>query len=486
MRIRSIRVPQTNHFYACFLAIATFVLMLALAGCGSGSSTVAPPPNPAGTTSLTVQLSSSANGKFSTFNIPLQGISLVSSSGKTVSLLDTPQIAEFSHLNGGAAPLVSVTIPQGTYSSANVTYSNANFTYLTSDSTGTRINTDAQSVGVQKATVNFASPITISGTAMTLTLDLQESQSVTCNCTGNPPETFSINPVFTLTATAVAAQPTTNRNGNLPGIRARVGSVNLTGNSVGVTATNGISFPTIATGPNLQVTTDGATIYQGIGGLAALAPKMLVDMDASIQSDGSLRATRIEVQDPTALNVMMSQVMFVSPLVPELTAFGTQEQGDDLSINPIGFYNFGFGTAVFQTSGQLAVPAGLPFTASFSGSNMVAGQKIALSFGPLSYFGGSLTAATVITLMPQTINGTVISTSTNGSFTVYQVALPAYDFIPTVNGAKTVTVYTNGTTQLLTSAPVSLGNVVRFSGLLFNDAGTLRMVAAQAADGVTP
>jgi hypothetical protein len=37
---------------------------------------------------------------------------------------------------------------------------------------------------------------------------------------------------------------------------------------------------------------------------------------------------------------------------------------------------------------------------------------------------------------------------------------------------------------MLNSSPLSVGSIVRFNGLLFNDAGTLRMVAGQVSDGV--
>jgi len=245
---------------------------------------------------------------------------------------------------------------------------------------------------------------------------------------------------------------------------------------------NGLAFSSISNGPNLSFAVDGATVYQGVGGLASLSARTFVDIDGVIQFDGTLRATRIEVRDPAALNVWIGPVTFVSPLVPELTAFGTQEQGDDLNLFAADQARLSFATAVFRTSGGFNLPANLPFNASFDSTNIVPGQRIAVSFGSFSFSGP--TAVNTITLLPQTINGTISSISTSGSFTVYTVSLPAYDFIPTLNGATKVTVYTDATAQMLNSSPLSLGSIVRFNGLLFNDAGTLRMVAGQVSDGV--
>ncbi len=49
---------------------------------------------------------------------------------------------------------------------------------------------------------------------------------------------------------------------------------------------------------------------------------------------------------------------------------------------------------------------------------------------------------------------------------------------------NTVVVYADSNTQMLNTAPVAVGSVVRFYGLVFNDNGTLRMDCAEILDGV--
>jgi hypothetical protein len=314
---------------------------------------------------------------------------------------------------------------------------------------------------------------------MGLLLELDEAQSVTCSCTGSFPENFSIAPVLNLLATTISSQPTNFRNGKLTGISGRIKAVNSGSSSLSLTASNSASRPG---NPDLSLTVNAATVYQGTGGIASLSTNMFADVDAALQSDGSLLATRVEVQDPAALNTMIGPVISMSPLVPELTNFGWEEQGDDLSVNPINMNEFNVAGAVFQTSGEFTLPANAPFSPVFSSTNIVNGQNIAVSFGSNVFSAGGVVASTV-TLMPQTIDGTVIGISTNGDFTVYQLALPSYDPIPVTNGAKAVTVYVESNAQMLTSSPVISGSVVRFNGLLFNDSGTLRMLAERVNDG---
>jgi hypothetical protein len=99
-----------------------------------------------------------------------------------------------------------------------------------------------------------------------------------------------------------------------------------------------------------------------------------------------------------------------------------------------------------------------------------------------------------MTLMPQTINGTVTATSAAGNFTDYTVSLAPYDLFPMLasqpeqttveNNPSRVEVYVDSNTQLLNTQPLAVGSTVRFYGLVFNDNGTLRMDCAQVNDGV--
>ena len=93
--------------------------------------------------------------------------------------------------------------------------------------------------------------------------------------------------------------------------------------------------------------------------------------------------------------------------------------------------------------------------------------------------------------MPQTINGTVEAVGTAGAFTTYTVELAPYDLFPQFAvqaESRRADESADGggvrghDTQVVT-AP-SAGSVVRFTGVIFDDNGTLRMDCTQVLAGV--
>jgi hypothetical protein len=168
-------------------------------------------------------------------------------------------------------------------------------------------------------------------------------------------------------------------------------------------------------------------------------------------------------------------------------------QGTDALVD-VETYDFS-GTA-FSISRQLSNVQQLPFAASFNAANMVPGQNVHLSSPAFVTCCGAeyLAPATTITLMPQTIDGTVLASSTSGTFTIYSVQLSAFDLfagLAVQPGQATllaqpaqVQVYVDGSTQTLNSNPAAVGSTLRFYGLVFNDQGVLRMDCARINDGV--
>jgi hypothetical protein len=393
------------------------------------------------------------------------------------------QYAEFIHLNGNSEPLVTVNVPQDVYTSATATFTSSTFTYVTANSTGAlTTHFDSASLGTQSATLNLPSPITISGKAMNLLLNLQVSPSVSLmpGVNGNI-DVYTITPTFNLTSLAISLQPTNDQNGEVNGTQGRVTAVSATGNSFTMQTPDHATL-TIQTGAN--------TAFQGIGAFSTLTAGLFVNLDAAIQSDGSLLATRIAVKDTTARNVFMGPIIDhgMTPFDP--TAFmvdvlGVLQQGDDLTAQPTSIQRYELeSNTTYLTSGQFTNISSLPFPASFGASNLVPGQNIYISSPLISFVAIPLTPATTITLMPQTINGVVASVSTNGNFQVYDVDLAHYDLLTQLNGTTQVTVYVDASTKTLTSSAIAPGSLFRFNGLIFNDSGILRMDCGQVNDGV--
>jgi hypothetical protein len=244
----------------------------------------------------------------------------------------------------------------------------------------------------------------------------------------------------------------------------------------------------------LSINTSNGTVYQGINGFSLLSPGTFVDLDAAIQADGSQLATRIAVEDPDTsnLSVAIGPVLFTSIADPVLNEFNGLQQGSlDMSI----WNSYSFGDAVFQISGRFTNLQDLPFVASFNGANVFAGQKAYITTHATKESPEPIyIPATTVTLIPQTINGTINGVSSDGSFTTYTVTLAPYDLIATLavqsgqatalTNPNTVTVYVDGNTQTLNAKSPTAGGVFRFNGLLFNDNGTLRMDCGQITDGV--
>jgi len=400
-------------------------------------------------------------------------------------------------LNGRAAPFLTAMVPQDIYTSATFTYAYAQFTHVKlTTSGGLETVTDAvagpNSIP-QTASVNLPAPLAIHGSAMAVSLDLQVSPSATFTNQGSgQPDTYAITPMFTLTPVA----PVMQSQIQVKGVDGLVSSINSGSNSLGLMIAYAFNNPSYPDGSTFTVATNASTVYQGIGNFSALAAGMIANLDLTLRSDGSLLATRIEVDDPSATNVLAG---------PLGTAFGAQGVIVDLgrtneefnqSVVPGGIaMNYSFDASTpFKLSGEIAVPSNLPFSATFDSSNVIAGQNVSVASQVIVTSGGTNTHATTITLMPQTINGTITGVSSSGGFTVYSVSLAAYDLFPilavqpgqttALQNPSSVEVYVDSNTQMLNSNAIAPGNGLRFNGLIFNDSGTARMVCGQVNDGV--
>ena len=483
--------PLFNSFCqpsSTFILVIAFIAVL-MNGCGTSGTSG---PHLSGNTEVTVMLTSTGNDQLQSFQIGLSSITLTSQSGKTVNLLTTSTAAEFMHINGGAEPLVTVSIPQDVYTAAASPNLSTEFecaTFVPPNTIDT--NTIGDPFGGPNATISFPSPITITGESMFLSLNLQVSKSVTLSSCYNPngPVQWTFTPTFTLTPLTLSAQPTNPENGEVSGVHGEITSIDTANGGFTISLSVEEGFRT------LSISSNTATVYQGISDFAALSVGTFVDMDGAAQPDGTLLATRIAVEDTGAVNVITGPVELVNGQVPVLNMLLREEEGASFSNQEIlgGGFPFNFSNATFQISGQLANLQNLPFTPSFNASNIIDGQNIYLS-APAIPTGGPPLDARTITLIPQTIDGTVSATNNAGSFAVYTVTLAPYDLFPDLTVAPNqqsylinpnqVEVYVDSNTQMLNSTPVTVGNTLRFYGLIFNDGGTLQMDCAQINDGV--
>ena len=480
---------QTLIFSASFVVISLTLLLTT--SCGSNGTSSAGQKF-SGNTAVTVLLSSTANDQVTRFDVGFQTLTLTSQSGNTVTLLSSQQPSEFMHLNGGIEPLTTVNVPQGIYTSATVTLGGAVYVCI-AQVPGGGLGIANYSVVDQGPTVIWPLPVTITGDSMALLLNLQVSSSaVFPTCWTTPPfQGFSMAPTFNLAPVVLSSSPANSGNGKVSGLRAMVASVGTTGSSLTLTVAGG-SYGT----RTLSASSNSATLFQGISGASALSLGTFLNVDGAIQSDGSLLATRIEVENTSAVNLLTGPVLEIGS--PIFTHYGRTELGPLLTINgQSGYYadtsNFDSSNALFKISGQFTNLQNLPFVPNFDASNMVPGQEVDITPQTIPLYGGVYPPAETITLVPQTINGTVLGSQQSGSFTDYTVSLASYDLIPTLaqlqttllNNPSQVEVYVDTNTQKLNKQALAPGSTYRFDGLVFNDNGTLRMDCAQVADGVS-
>jgi hypothetical protein len=484
--------PNLHPGPICGALLATLIL----AGCGGISSNTG--SGASGTTTVTVLITSTANDQIANYFTTLNSLTLTSQTGTTAYLIVNPINAEFLQVNGTTEPLLTVTVPQGVYTAATVSVGESSFDCMDLDPSYGFMGSEKFDYGYtpqSHVTISLPTPIAIAGDNAKVLLNLQVSQSATynkenCALTTNP---WSITPTFTLTLAR-------NENPMHAGLKGLIGAAAASGGRFTVIAADGNQIcgssgcEFLASDAVWQVATDANTVYQGIGGFSGLVAGVPVDMDATLQPDGSLLAKRIAVYDtdPSNLSVTIGPVTFVWP---GLSAF-YNNPNEQFSPQTKGMWPLSFGNAAFHISGQFSNVSSLPFPASFSAANLVAGQNILGTTHHLNLKppAPSFLPAATITLIPQTIDGTVSAIGSAGGFTTYTVTLAPYDLFPSaavqkyqttvLTNPNTVVVYADSNTQMLNTNPITVGSVVRFYGLVFNDDGTLRMDCAQINDGV--
>ena len=468
--------------------VAIAIFGLSLAGCGSSMS------GPAKTTPVVMLLTSTANDQLTMFNTSLVSVALTDSMGKSTTIFTgaNPPIGtnvEWMHLNGAFEPLPAVSVRQGTYTSATVTISNCTLntvSFMSPNLNFSEFGGGPCGQAMMGTTVNLPSAIMVTGSVMGLSLDLQMQQSFTLVGSG-PTATVTISPVFNLTAVSIAAEPTDETNGKVLGVAGQVMSLNMNGSSFTVQTTDGSM---------LTLTTNTSTTFQGVAAFSSLSTNLLVNFDAAIQSDGSLLATRVEVDDATATQEAIGPYSIPAGPVGGFETLLLQSNGCQTSGAPFCFDLFQFtGNTVFNVSQQFSNVASLPFPATFSSASFLQGQNVSTFSLPLTQNNPN---ATTITLRSQTVNGTVTAISNDAGFTTYTVTLASYDSFPVLQlfvpnlpfphltDPTSIVVYADGSAKFLNSGGmVNVGSLLRFKGLVFFDNGTMRMDASEIFDGVT-
>ncbi|MFP5226796.1 MAG: DUF5666 domain-containing protein [Acidobacteriota bacterium] len=489
--------PSDNIRKHATVSVAAILLALA-AGCGGGSSsssTANTRPIAGQSTMVTLIASSTANDQLVQLFLTLKSLTLTAQDGTTTAaLIPTPQQVEFIHLNNGGEPLLTVSVPQGVYTKATVATNGGGFV-CSAQQQGLNMTAHYTNPAPTSTAVQMPNRIVIDGSTMTLSLELLVSQSATLpsNCYNQGFAGDSLNPTFSLTAlTAPLGRPALPALPKLMALEGQVVSPAAGPGSFGVSAADS-QLTLVPPNQTWLVQTSASTVFQGIGNTAGLTAGMPVDIDGTVQPDGSIAATRVAVLDPdtTNLTVNIGPLMQVVASAPLLNQVNQLAEGSSQFMRTWPQYNFS--NATLALWGGLTNLASLPFPATFTISNFVPGQNVAITTHLTQPGPYPNTPATTVTLMPQTINGTVLSTATAGGFTTYTVQLAAYSMFPQfdtqpgqttlITNPQQVIVYADANTQINGSGVAS--NLGLFTGVMFNDNGALRMDAIRIGPGVS-
>ena len=437
-----------------------------------------------GTSSSTVPvlITDAPSDQLVAFTLTLNSITLTDSANQTASILPTATTIEVCHLNGIQAPLVTASIPQDTYTSATITFSSPQITYINSSGQPVSV---TPTLATTSFTFTFPTPFTVNNTSTSLLVDLLAGRSVAISGT-----TVTVTPVFSIKPVPpAAAAPPPSQNGT--GMQQMATVVSVSGTSVTLQP---------GSGPNFTVSTNSSTILQGpnFTSLSALTVGEIVQVDFIVQSGGTYLATRIQIPPPPPNGQQPNMISGPVTSVGSGSFKMVLMQGAGPAVSPVAASAVSVltvtttGSTTFAIAPQFVTLSGLPFTPSFTSSNLVAGQTVGVVTSAFSASAGTATATTVY-LAPQTVNGTVTAIATSGAYTAYTFSLASGSAFSSLSGATTITVYTGAATAPppastatgATAPPaIAVGSTVRFNGLIFNlGSGSFAMVAGCSPDG---
>lgn len=446
------------------LLLLTFLL---LAGCGGGGSST-PSSNSPQTAATTVQINvgDAPADWVVAFTMTISSMALTNSSGSNVTVASGPMAMEMRHLMGTMEPLTMANVPPGTYTMASIVINSASVTYI---DPVTRQPVQKTMAGMTK-TINFNPMVTVGSSPMAMNFDLDLAHSISSDGSGNM--TFS--PVFNMST----GTPGAGQGPMFGGMDHMIGTVSgISGNTFTMSMMQGLS--------SVTVNTNSGTQFGNMSGMGGMSPGMMIEVDAKMQPDGSLMATRIE-----SIMSGMSGGIMAEGLIGSITGnpptqlniIADNGAGNGMKSSFLGatlLVNVTSSTTYRFDSGDVDLN-NLPFTPAFTGSTIAKGQRIdpESSGGMMSGMMGSVGTinASALTLQQQGLSGTV-SSYASGSPASFILILPSDSAFTGITGASTITVFQQPDTQLRGITSVSNGASVQVRGLLFFDAGTYKLVA---------
>ncbi|HXZ80347.1 MAG TPA: DUF4382 domain-containing protein [Terriglobales bacterium] len=285
---------------AALAAILTFTFTACGGGAGSGSTN-----NTQGDTGATFVTAEDAPlPSVLAFNVTINSITLNNSSS-SVNALSEATTVDFARLLGLRTLLAFNAVPAGTYTSATFSMSNPVVSYLdlsqnppgvgTINGSFTAPNNTTSSTTT--VTVSFSKPMVVTANGLSgLHVEFDLRQSLQVDGTGQV--TGVVNPQIDLRPVAPK-----DDDAQITDLRGGLVSVNVAGNSFVIQRLHG---------HQITIDVNSSTTYSGTNNLSTLTTPAVIEVDGTVQNDGSVLASSVEVVTHHA-NFISGRIVAVNP-----------------------------------------------------------------------------------------------------------------------------------------------------------------------------
>jgi hypothetical protein len=467
------------------LGITIVLAAMFLGGCSATQNSAAgdgttPQPQPAANSAqLSVTLSDAPPAGVSvlSFEVNITGALLQSVVGSDVSLLPggDPVEIEVKKLETEAAVLSTLSAPAGTYKGLQLTLAHPSLTVFNGSPNNIgacKANTTCQFKPAAAGPITYAAapfPLTlVAGAPVGLKIDILLSKIIGADLSVSLSDPSDI-VITELTATPMNGQPGKLEDNEFAGLVASIDSVN---NKFVVQNSNSGMTETINVGAHTKFE-DFDDHGCKSGNFSCLSVSQLVEVETTLQSDGSLVAKEVKLEESKGTKSVEGTLVSVTGNPPTQFQLVVLDQeagnagphlGDSLlvALTP---------TTTFDIQlGGLAVPAGGAFAGP---TDLIPGQDLQIEPGTITPGPPILTSTAHIHLHTSQFTATV--SAVNGSaITVTKV--------PAIFGLSTLTVQTTSNTDfedLLGPSSLANGSVISVRGLLFKTASGPVVVAAK-------
>lgn len=460
-----------------FLSTIVLLFVSSLVACSVKQDSVATggdipsqPPQPAGTSQLSVTLSDAPPAGVSvlSFEVNISNALLQPNVGTDVSLLPNGRSVEIEvkKLETEAAVLSTISAPAGTYKGLQLTMSNPTLTVQNgspNDIGGCLKNTICQFKLAAAGPVTYSDapfPLTlVAGTPKGLKIDILLNKIIGADLS------VTLNDPSVITVSELAAEP-------VSGPPAKLEDNEFAGMITSLDAVNSkFVVQNSVSGMSETINVDADTKFEDFDehgcntkNIYCLSTSQTVEVETTLKSNGSIVAKEVKLQESSGAQSVEGTLVSVSGNPPnqfqivvldEEPELSGLKPGNPLIVDLSGTPKLDIGL------GRLAVPAGATFASS---SDLLPGQELQIEPGAILPGPPISTSTSHVTL--RTSQFTAAVSAVNGSaITVTH--------LPTVFGLNTLTVETTSNTEfehILGPASLTNGSVISIRGILFKTA----------------